>query len=145
MHHRDVVRHLRHHPKVVRDQKHGTTQLALQGFDESEYLGLNRHIERRRRLVCNQQLRFAHQRHRDDDPLPHPAREFMRVLVITNGRQRHSDLSEHFNRQLPRFFERSFLMQQNRFGDLTAHRVHRGQSRHRLLENHAHEPAPHSI
>ena len=44
-----------------------------------EDLALDDDVERRRRLVHHDQLRLERERHRDDDALPHPARELVRV------------------------------------------------------------------
>ena len=48
---------------------------------EVEDAGLDRHVERGRRLVRDQDARVAGERHRDHHALPHPARELVRVLV----------------------------------------------------------------
>jgi hypothetical protein len=48
--------------------------LALQFPQQVEHLGLDGDIERRGRLVGDQQLRLARQRHRDHHPLLHAAR-----------------------------------------------------------------------
>ena len=45
-----------------------------------EDLRLDRHVERRRRLVGDQHFRLQRQRHRDHRPLPHPAGELVRVV-----------------------------------------------------------------
>ena len=44
-----------------------------------QHLRLDGHVERRRRLVGDQQLRIAGHRHGDHHPLPHPARELVRI------------------------------------------------------------------
>jgi hypothetical protein len=50
-------------------------------------LRLHGHIERRRGFVGDQQLRIAHQRHRDHDPLAQAAGELMRILAEPHSRR----------------------------------------------------------
>ena len=50
--------------------------------------GLDRHVERGRRLVGDQHLRVARERHRDHHALPHAAGELVRVLVERAARAR---------------------------------------------------------
>ena len=46
-----------------------------------EHLGLDRDVERGRRLVGDEQLRRVGDRHRDHRPLAHPAGELVRVVA----------------------------------------------------------------
>ncbi len=68
-HHDDVVGDLAHHGQIVGDEQHRHLVLLLQRGDEVEDLLLDRHVERRRRLVGDQQLGLAGDRHRDHHPL----------------------------------------------------------------------------
>ena len=47
--------------------------------DQIEDLGLDRDVERRRRLVGDQQLRLVGERHRDHHALAHAAGELVRI------------------------------------------------------------------
>ena len=49
--------------------------------EELEDLGLDRHVEGGRRLVGDEQLGLAGERHGDHDPLAHAARELVGVLA----------------------------------------------------------------
>ncbi len=69
----DTVGDLGDDAHVVRDEKHRHVHLVLKGADQLENLRLDRHVERRRRLVGDQQARFARQRHRDHHALSHAA------------------------------------------------------------------------
>ena len=80
IHHHNALRHLGHHAKVVRDQHDRRAKPRLQLAHQVEDLQLDRHVQRRRRLVGDQQLRVAGQRHGDHHPLAHPARELVRIL-----------------------------------------------------------------
>ena len=54
VHHGHAVAHLRDDADVVRDQHHRRPLLPLEALDDVEDLGLDRHVERRRRLVGEQ-------------------------------------------------------------------------------------------
>src|SRR5204863_1752817 len=56
-------------------------ELLLQLAQQVEDLRLDRHVERRGRLVADDQLRAHRERTRDREPLALPAREFMRVAT----------------------------------------------------------------
>ena len=58
----------------------------LQVHDQVEDLGLDGDVERGGRLVGDQQLRVAGQRHRDHRALPHAAGELVRVVVDPDRR-----------------------------------------------------------
>ena len=60
---------------------------SLQLLDQLEDLRLHRHVERGRRLVGDQQLRVADQRHRDHRALAHTAGELVRVVVVAARRR----------------------------------------------------------
>ena len=67
---------------------------------ELEDLGLHHHVERGRRLVGEQHLRAAGERHRDRRPLAHAARELVRVAV--GARARDPDQLEQLAHLRPR-------------------------------------------
>ena len=55
--------------------------LGLDSLDQLEDLGLDRHVEGGRRLVGDEQLGIAGERHRDHHALAHAARQLVRVLL----------------------------------------------------------------
>ena len=61
VHHGDAVAHAGDDAEVVGDQQHGDVEALLQVGEEVEDLRLDRHVEGRRRLVGDEQLRFARQ------------------------------------------------------------------------------------
>ena len=71
------------------DQQDRRVEVAAQVGEDAEDLRLDDHVERGRRLVGDQHLRLEHQRQRDHDPLPHPARELVRVLAEAGPRDPH--------------------------------------------------------
>ncbi len=56
VHDRDPVSHLRDHPEVMGDQQDAHAVLLLEIPQQGEYLGLNRHVERGRRLVRDEEI-----------------------------------------------------------------------------------------
>ncbi len=53
IHHRDAVADMGDDGEVMRDEQIRKTMLALQVDQEIDHLGLDRHIERRHRLVAH--------------------------------------------------------------------------------------------
>ena len=80
-HNRDPVGHFGDHAHVVGDQKDGRAEVGAKLAHELEDLSLDGDIQRSGRLVGDQHLWPARQRHRDHDALPHAARQLMRVLA----------------------------------------------------------------
>ena len=81
IHHRDPVAGLGDHAHVVGDQHDRRAVLLAEPLEQGNDLRLDRDVERRGRLVGDDQLRLAGERQGDHDPLPHAARELVRVLV----------------------------------------------------------------
>ena len=77
-----AVGHLGDQPEIVRDQDRRGVRLVLCRLQHLEDLRLDGHVERRRRLVGDQQRRLIGDRHRDHRALPHAAGELVRVLVV---------------------------------------------------------------
>ena len=102
VHDDDLVCDFRDHAEVVRDEDDGRVEVVFEAVDEIDDLRLDRHVERGRRLVGDQDRRVARQRHRDHRALPHPARELMREVVDARLRIRDSDLAQKLDRARPR-------------------------------------------
>ena len=81
IHHLHGVGHLGDDAEVVGNQHDARLGLCGQGLDQLEDLGLDRDVERRRRLVGNQEPRTARQRHRDHQALALPTRELVWKVV----------------------------------------------------------------
>ncbi len=123
------------------DDRHAL--FILQELDELEDLGLHGDVERGRRLVGDQQLRLAGERHRDHDALAHAAGEPMRIFVQALARGGHAHPLEDAQRLgLGRRPVEPAMMHQ-RLGDLEADGEHRVEARHRLLEDHRQLVAAH--
>ena len=70
-----------------------------QALDQVEDLRLDGHVERGRRLVGDQQLGVAGERHGDHHALAHAARELVRVVVERARRGRDADQLEQLDRR----------------------------------------------
>ena len=91
----DAVAHLGDHAEVVGDEEDACAELLPEVRDELEHLGLDRRVEARRRLVEDEERRVLGERHRDDDPLLHAARELVRVALHDRARVRDLHLAQH--------------------------------------------------
>ena len=78
VHHDDALRRLGDDREIVGDEDQRHPLLALQPDQEIEHLRLDGDVERRRRLVRDQQPRLACDGHRDHHPLRHAAGELVR-------------------------------------------------------------------
>jgi hypothetical protein len=136
VHDDDAVGHLGDDPEVVGDEQDRHADLVLQLAHEVEDLRLDGHVERGGRLVGDQQLGVARQRHRDHHALAHPARHLVRVVLDALGGLGDADQVEHLGRLLHRLAVALLLVEHDRLGDLVADGVHRVEAGHRLLEDH---------
>ena len=136
VHDEHAVGHLSHHAHVVRDEHHRHVQLLLQCTDQLQDFGLDGHIQRRGRLIRNQQRRLARQRHRNHHALAHAARQLMRIAPQHVARFRNAHQLQHAQRLGLGLVGRFALVQADRFGNLLAHGKDRVERGHRLLEDH---------
>ena len=145
VHHHDPVGPGRDHAEVVRDQDHGHLQVPAQRVEQVEDLRLDRHVQRGRRLVRDEQLRRAGQRHRDHHALAQAAGELVRVGGEPLGGTRHADELEHLAGLDQRLLARHVAVQPDGLGDLLPHRPRRVQRRQRILEDHRDVVAAHLL
>jgi hypothetical protein len=120
----------------VGDEQDRHPDLALQKLDQVEDLGLDRDVERGRRLVGDQERRAAGERHRDHRALAHAARELVRVLIELALGLGQADQLQHLERLGPRLAFAFVLVEDDRLGDLAADAGDRVERGHRLLEDH---------
>ncbi|MHC2878865.1 hypothetical protein ACVI53_001735 [Bradyrhizobium barranii subsp. barranii] len=106
-----------------------------------EDLRLDRDVERRGRLVRNQQFRLAGQRDRNRDALAHAAGTLMRILREPLLRRRDADGGEQLDAALPRRRRVELEMLLDRLHQLGADGQHRVERGHGVLE-HDREVAP---
>ena len=79
VHDPDAVREVLDDRQVVADEQVGQLELALEVEQQVEDLALDRHVERRDRLVRDDEVRAQRERARDADALPLAAGELVRV------------------------------------------------------------------
>ena len=70
-----------HDREIVRDEEVGQAALALQRFQQIDDLALDRHVERRHRLVADDEFRFDRKRARNADALALAAGKLVRIAV----------------------------------------------------------------
>ena len=85
IHHRDAVGDVLHHREVVRDEDIGEPEPPLQVAQQIEDLRADRDVERRDRLVADDQLRLDRERARDGDALALAAGEFVRIARVRSA------------------------------------------------------------
>ena len=120
------------------DEQHGGAVIALQVADQGQDLLLRGDVERRGRLVRDQQFGFEHQRHRDHDALALSARQPVRVGGEDALHVGQPDMLHHRQDLLATGARIEIGMDAQHLVDLAADRDHRVERRHRFLKNHRH-------
>jgi hypothetical protein len=143
VHHRDPVGDVGHHAEVVGNEDHGSARLLAQVAHALQDLGLDRDVQRRGRLVSDQNRRVARERERDHHPLAHAARELVRVAVDPLARPRDAHPFEQLHGALQRLLLGQPLVLLDLLDDLLADLLHRVQRGHRVLEDHGDLGAAH--
>ena len=136
VHHLDAVGDLGDHAEVVGDQDDRQVALAVELLEQAQDLRLDRHVERRRRLVGDQHLRLEREGHRDHRPLAHAARVLVRVVVHPPLGVGDPDGVEELDRPLAGALVGLVAVGADRLDDLPADPVDRVQRGHRVLEDH---------
>ena len=136
VHHQQVVGHVGDDAEVVGDEDDRGAELLLQVLEQVEDLRLDGHVQGGGRLVGDQQVGVADQRHGDHGALAHAAGELVRVVVHARLGLRDADLGQHLDRPLPGLLLGGAGVLHVRLGDLPAHRVVRRERRQRVLEDH---------
>ena len=120
VHDRDPVGAARDDAEVVGDQDDRHAEPAAQVVDQFQDLLGDGHVQRGGRLVGDQQLRLAGQRHRDHHPLPHAAGQLVRVVAHPLGGPGHADQPEDLHRAGQRGGPGGAAVQPDGLGDLVA-------------------------
>ena len=102
VHHDHPVAGFRDHAKIVGDQDDRHPELLLQPVQQLEDLRLDGHVQRGGRLIRDQELGVAGQRHRDHHPLPHPAGKLVRILADPLLGDGDADQLQHLDRPVAR-------------------------------------------
>ena len=120
----------------MRNEKNSHAHLFLQLGNEREDLRLDRHVERRRRLVGNQKTRLAGQRHSDHHALTHAARQLMGIAKRNFFGIGNADQLQKTDRIRNSLGTVEIAVQAQTFSNLFANREYRIERRHRFLKDH---------
>ena len=142
IHHHHFVGHVGDDAEIVGDEHQRHARLGLQLLHEVEDLRLRGHVERRRRLVGDEQRRLGDERHGDHGALAEAARQLERIGDERALRVGEADPGEHVDGAGLGLLAADIGVQDERFRDLVADRVQRRQRGHRLLEDHGDAAAP---
>ena len=105
--------------------------------EQVEDLRLDRDVERRRRLVGDQQRRLVRERGRDHDALPHASGQAVGRIVVAALGLGDADVAAGARARASRRARRRSSVRADRLGDLAPDREARVERRHRILEHHA--------
>ena len=87
VHHGDAVGDVLDDREIVRDEQVGEPAVALQILQQVDHLRLHRDVERRHRLVADDEARLDGERARDADALALAAGELVRIARRVLGAQ----------------------------------------------------------
>ncbi len=136
VHDGDAIRRLRDDAEVVRDEQQRQAERPLHFAQQVEDFGLDRDVERRRRLVGDDERRLAGEGDRDHHALPHAARQLVRIVVHAPAGIRDADRGEKVDRaRAGGPAARRTAVDEQRLRDLVADAEDGIERRHRLLED----------
>ena len=131
-----AVRDVADHAEVVADEQVRQVQLAAQPLEQVQHLRLDRHVQRRHRLVADDDGGLERQRARDANALALAARELVRITLRIAWVQ--PDLAHQPGHVIGLVARGHQLVRHRRLADDLAHphaRVQRGIG---ILEDHLH-------
>ena len=143
IHHGHPIAGLGDDAQIVGHDHDRHAQPVAQLEQQLQDLVLDRDVERRRRLVGQQQPRPARQRDRDHHALAHAARELVRIVVEAARGGRHAHLLQQLDRPLAPRPPAEVGVRAQVLVDLAMHGEDGIEGRHRLLEDHADLAAAH--
>jgi len=103
IHHRNAIRDVLDHRKIVRDEQVRQIESLLKLAKEIQNLSLDRYIECRNCFIAHDEFRFERKRPGDADPLALTSGEFVRVTVGVFSAETNEieQLGYAFSRALP--------------------------------------------
>ncbi|MHC3926357.1 hypothetical protein ACMZ4W_01459 [Brevundimonas naejangsanensis] len=141
LHHRQPVGGFGHDGEVVGDEDQTHAVLAHQPLQQVQHLSLRRHVQRRRRLVRDQQFGRQGDGDGDGDALPLAARQFVRIAGQWEALGGQANPIQHGSSDGEGLLARGLLVQAHGLGNLIADGHDGVQGRHRLLKDDAHVAA----
>ena len=139
IHHAHAVGNVPNDAHVVRHKQVRQPALALQLLQQVDNLRLNRHIQRRHRLVAHDNLRIKNQRARQADALPLTTGELVRITIEMLRPQ--ADLRHDVQRPRHPLVLVADMVNRQHFHQHVANALPRVQRRVRVLEHNLHIPA----
>ena len=137
IHHRHAVRRLGDDADIVGDEEDARALPLAEVAQQIEHLRLHRDVERRRRLVGDDEAGPAGERHGDHDALAHAAREMVRILRQPPLRLGDADGFEKLHGAGAKGRAIEVEMETQGFRDLGADGEERIERRQRILEDRA--------
>ena len=142
LHHDHVVGDAPDNVEVVGDEQHRHAELGLQVFEQLEDLRLHGDVERRRRLVGDQEIGAVGERHGDHHALALTARKLVRIGAEPLSGVGDADLGQKLDDS--RWRRRATpVVERDDLADLPLDRMQRIERGHRLLKNHGDGRAAH--
>ena len=135
LHDRDPVAEVGDDAEVVRHEQHRHVALGLQVAQQIEHLGLHRDVQRRGRLVGDDQVGVGRDRPGDQHALRHAARDLERVRLERAHRVRDADPLEQRERLVAGLLLAHPEPDPQRLGELAADRERLVEVAHRLLRD----------
>src|SRR5665213_609632 len=135
VHHDDAVRAPGDDAHVVRDQEDTHAEFFAQRVNDVQDLGLDGDVERRGRLVGDEEFGLTDETHGDYDALAKSPGKFKGVLVEPFGRSGHLDHIEDFKGPRARLFVGGAVVDAQALADLTTDLHGRVERAHRVLRN----------
>ena len=142
VHHRDAIRCVGDHAKVVRDQDRRRVLLFGQAFDQAEDLGLDCDVQGGGRFVGDQYLRTTCDRQGDHRSLAHAAGELVRVGLRACRRPRDADFDQELLNAFGRLRPGKTGVEKQHLGDLRRRYAAVGSATSVDLERPSRVPLP---
>src|SRR5262249_3683976 len=130
-----------HDAQRMGDHHNRRLAVALELAHEVEDLCLDGNVECGGRLVGDQQVRLAQERHRDHDTLAHATGEFVRIRVEAASCLGNAHSIEHGNGRVPGLALVHVAVSHKHLGHLPADPQIRIERGHRILEDHGNAAA----
>lgn len=134
LHDHGAVGKAAHQMQIVGNQQQRHTRLALQIAQQLQHLHAQRHIQRRRRLIGQQQLGARCQRHGDHGALALAAAELVRIALRAALRLWNARGGEQLHGLRPGLLATQRLLELQHFRHLRTHGHQRVERGHGLLK-----------
>ena len=138
VHHDDAVGAPGDDAHVVGDEEQAHVELGTEAIDDVQDLGLDRHVERRRGLVGDQELGPTDESHGDDHTLAQTTRELEGVLTEPFLGPRHLHHLQYLEGAETRLLVGRAFVDAQPFTDLTPDLGRRVERAHRVLGDQRH-------